>query len=148
MNILLALILAVNACLLGAILWFAWKIYRVYGEFRAFIAPESEGKLSPFANVCQVLADMTGRSIVATLKSTFMGKQSGEARGEQAVLGDIIESSANPLVAGLINSFPALKKTIRRNPALLDIAMNFLSQKKVSPNSNHENESVSPKFEL
>lgn len=112
-----------------------------------FILPEGEGKPSPLAQAVDVACSFLARALIAQSKGFLMGLQSGQQRAEKAVKGDIAEGivSQNPLGA-LLMSFPALKKTLRRNPALLDMALGNLSNNQMNvPGGNGEN---SPKFNL
>lgn len=153
MNILLALILVLFLVNIALIVFAFKKIASVYSQFRDFITPTKEGELSPAAQVGSALADMLARSLVAQIKSTFMGKQSGAVRAENAVAGDIAEDMVNqqlPLAGAVLDSFPTLKKTLRRNPALLDFALSKLSG--MGGNgavlAGKGNNSQSPKFKL
>lgn len=131
MNILLTLLLAVNLLILSLLCWGFRSCRRLLQQGRAFITPESEGKPSPLANITQVTADMVGRAISASLKATFMGKASVISKNEAKVDNDIVMDSiglANPLISTLLGNFPSLKKTLTRNPALLDIALQKLTQ--------------------
>jgi hypothetical protein len=127
------------------------KVKGVYNEFKSFITPIDEKTPSGLASLCDSIAILFGRALVAQLKAVFMGKQSGEVRGEQTVNADIAfdtVSMANPMIGAVLKSFPALSKTLRRNPALLDFALAKLgsmgnksnSPVQVSPESgdNHQ----------
>lgn len=121
MSILLALILLSNLLLFGL-------FFIVIQRIRSFIVSPGEQKPSPLSLSLQALSDMVGRSIVATLKATFMGKQSGLVRGEQAVSGDIAQDQlAQSPIGAVLQSFPTLGKSLRRNPALLDLALSAFS---------------------
>lgn len=130
MNILLALILALTLVQVVLLLAFAVISKRVFSQIVAFITPEADGKPSSLALTVQAGGEMIARSIVAQAKSTFMGKQSGDVRGEQAVLADIATDKinmVNPALGAILNSFPSLGKTLRRNPALIDFALSKLT---------------------
>lgn len=127
-NILLVSILLANLALLG---FFVLVTIKIFNIARGFVMPESEGKPSPLAMMVSSAGDILARSIVALFKTTFMGKESGAARAEKAVEGDIAEgiiSQANPGIASILGSFPSLKKTLRRNPALIDFALSKLTK--------------------
>lgn len=130
-NILLLLIILSNLLLFGLFVYAFARVRAVYTQFRLFVTPIEEGKPSPLAQTTQVLADMLGRSLVAHIKGTFLGKQSGDARAQTAVSADIAQDSmAGSPIGAILESFPSLKKSIRRNPQLLDIALQFLSKNK------------------
>jgi len=132
MNILLAIILAILLGQFALMAYFVWRLRGLYASFLSFIQPEAEGKPSPLAIFCQSIADMAGRSIVAGIKTTFMGKQSGDVRAEKAVKTDIALDSvelASPLLGSIIQSYPTLTKSIRRHPELLDVAIQLLARR-------------------
>lgn len=142
MNILLAAILACNLLFLVGFGLFALKLRKVYRDVKAFITPIDEKTPSELAQTADALSSILARSLVAQIKATFLGKQSGAVRAENAVAGDIAMdslSSANPLIGGLLKSFPSLAKTLKRNPELLDLAISKLFGNKAQPtNGNHE----------
>lgn len=148
-NILLTLLLVVNFVVLACLLFGMAQIARTYRQFRVFITPEAEGKPSPLANTTQVIADMVGRSICASLKTTFMGKQSAAIRGESAVEGDIAQdiAAASPIGA-VLESFPSLKKTLRKNPALLDLALSAIAKRGNAGSVSVPSNGNSPKFKF
>ena len=144
MNILLIGILLVNIAILAIIGVVIVKLSRQYAvisrTFRAFIEPQhdSEGKPAPsaFAILTGNIADMLARSLVAQAKATFMGVQSGEKRLENAVEGELALGLAeqNPLVAGVLNSFPAIRKLAKKNPGLVDmVVQRFINKQFGSP---------------
>ena len=141
MNILLSFILVTNCLIVVGIVLAFRKFAGIEAEFRAFITPESDNKLSPLASTVDAAADMVGRALVAQLKSTFMGKQSGAVRAENAIAGDIVQDtlSGSPIGA-ILSSFPSLTKSFRRNPQLLDIALGMLSKKAGSNGSSSGND--------
>jgi len=101
----------------------------------AYVSPVSESVPSPLATTVETGADMLARAIMARAKMTFAGLSSGVVRGEAAVNADISEDVArmNPVVDGLLDSFPALKKTLRKNPALFDFAISKLAERFGAP---------------
>jgi len=125
----LAFITLLNAALFLSVIGFGRKMSQLERGVESFIIPESEGKPSHLARTAEVFADMIGRSVSATAKATFMGKQGADIRGQAAVEGDIAEDTAKQSAVGsLLTSFPTLRKSIRRNPQLLDVAMAILKQ--------------------
>lgn len=144
MNILLTCILLTNVILLVVILLAFVKIRQTWRDIIAFITPVKENEPSRLAQTISTISDMIARALVAQLKTTFMGKESGQVRGEQAVELDIVAAS-NPLLGIALNTIPGLKKTLRRNPALIDFAMRKLgqtviNQPVVTPNNGHDSQ--------
>lgn len=149
MNILLALILAVlTAGIAGAYLIYR-RINQKIAGFKA-IFEHDEGKPSEFALITDAVADQIARAIVAQAKATFMGIQSGQVRAEKALEGDIAMDQASqiPLLQGVLGAFPAVKKALRRNPALLDFAIQKIMNKPQVVESSGNGHIESPKFKL
>jgi hypothetical protein len=125
-NILLTLILL---SILSGLLFVAvicMKIRGVFNEFRQFISAPDEKTPSPLAQLVSAMSDIAARSIVARIKATFMGKQSGAVRAEGAVDEAIAQDQVNgmnPLLGSVLDSFPTLKKSLLKNPALIDFAL-------------------------
>lgn len=109
-----------------------WVSRRVFNnELRGFTEPKGPGETSPLADIAQVFADMLGRSITVQLKTTFMGVNSANARSETALENDIKGAAlaTNPTIAGLLSSVPALRKSLRKNPGLMDVVLQALANK-------------------
>jgi hypothetical protein len=146
-NILLFAILFLLILVCGVSAYFLFKLSRI---IRAFIIPTGESEPSPLAKTIDAASIIVARSLVAQLKTTFMGKQSGEVRGEHAVQGDMALDVANQSPLGsILTAFPSLGKSMRRNPQLLDLAMGVASKYmgKVSTGGNGSSSSQ-PKFKL
>lgn len=113
----------------GLAIWYLLRY--LHSVFRDFVSPEGEGQPSPLAKAMDAGASMLGRAIIAQAKTTMMGQVSGQVRAEQAVNGDISEDllSSNPLAASLLGQFPHLRKTLRRNPQLADMALSALARR-------------------
>lgn len=126
-NILLTVIALLLALALGGAVALFFRLRRV---LVGFITPAKEGEPSPMAAIVDSASSMVARAIVAQAKTTLMGMQSGAVRAEQAVMADVAEAAVGdrfPAVGALLGSFPALRKSLRRNPALLDFALSKLA---------------------
>jgi len=134
-NLLIAALLLTQLVFLGWIsAHFKAKIREVEGTIKAFITPKGTDEASPLALVVDVGADMVGRAVCARIKTSLMGQQSGQVRQEKAVEGAIAEDvarAAHPLAGTLLDAMPELKKTLRKNPGLLDFALSKLSSMQV-----------------
>jgi len=130
LNIVLTTIGLAQILLIGwIVVSFRKKVAEITQMVRAFCTPTAAGESSPLADVVSVGSDMVARSIVAQAKGTFMGLKSGEVRAERAVEGAIAEDvarSAHPLAGTLLDAMPELRKTLRKNPQLLDFALSKL----------------------
>jgi len=143
----LALNLLITALLLAQVVLIGWisvvcrgKIRRLEATIREFVTPKGE-EASPLASVVDVGAGMVARAVTAQIKTSLMGQQSGQVRQEAAVNGAIAEDlarAAHPLAGTLLDAMPELKKTLRKNPGLLDFALSKLGamQEKSEPKKN------------
>jgi len=130
LNLLVASLLLVQIVLIGVIAGVCrGKIRDLQRTFGEFVRPKGPEEASPLANCVDVGADMVARAVMARAKTTFMGQQSGQVRQEKAVDGAIAEDlarAAHPLAGTLLDAMPELRKTLRRNPGLLDFALSKL----------------------
>jgi len=129
--------LLIAALLLGQIVLIGWiavvcrgKIRDLHSTIRDFVTPKGPEEASPLASVVDVAADMVARAVTARIKTSLMGQQSGQVRQEKAVDGAIAEDlarAAHPLAGTLLDAMPELRKTLRKNPGLLDFALSKLA---------------------
>lgn len=123
MNILIACLITIILFALG---YFAYKLRRFEQAFASFVTAPDEKTPSLFASTVDNISRTVGHGVAIELKTTFMGIQSGAKRAEQAVMNDIVQDTvqeASPLAGAVLESFPSLKKTIAKNPALLDVLL-------------------------
>jgi len=129
--------LLIAALLLGQAVLTGWiavvcrgKIRELQTTIRTFVTPKGPEEASPLASVVDVGADMVARAVTARIKTSLMGQQSGQIRQEKAVDGAIAEDmvrAAHPLAGTLLDQMPELRKTLRKNPGLLDFALSKLA---------------------
>ena len=120
------LLLAVLTSTVGLL---ALAVRKTWREIVSFITPRAENEESPLALVLDSLAHRTGQAVAMEVKTTFMGKESGLKRGERAVAGDLamdLVGDRQPLIAGLLEGFPTLKKRLLKNPSLIGAALSLL----------------------
>jgi len=123
----LAVILVVGGA--GAALAAWLYIRKLRGMVLDFITPAAEGQPSALAGVVESVASMFARATTAQIKASLMGIESGATRAQKAIDGDIAVDLAGQLPLGsLLESFPTLRKTLKRNPQLLDLAMGALQR--------------------
>lgn len=121
MNVILALILAVLLAILAGLLYLCLSFRSILLAFQDFTTPDDKGKsaLGEFiGSICN--------QMVTVFRTSFMGLKSGESRGEQAVMGALMEDTAgqsSPMLAAGLQAFPALRKLISKNPGLLEFAL-------------------------
>jgi len=137
--------LVIASLLLGQIVFIAWitavcrgKIRELQSTIRDFVTPKGPEEASPLANVVDAGADMVARAVTARIKTSLMGSQSGQVRQEKAIEGAIAEDvarAAHPLAGTLLDAMPELRKTLRKNPGLLDFALAKLGSMQASSTS-------------
>jgi len=129
-NLLITTLLLFQVVLIGLIIVVCRrKIRDLTSTLRVFVTPKGPEEASPLASVVDVGADMVARAITARIKTSLMGQQSGQVRQEKAVDGAIAEDlarAAHPLAGTLLDAMPELRKTLRKNPGLLDFALSKL----------------------
>jgi len=133
-NYVLIVILVASAALLFGIGAFLFALLRKLRNYEAqirslFERDDVTGK-TPAETVVERAADTAAVAMMAHLKTTVGGIQSGQVRGEKAVEAALAMDGlnlANPLLGGILSSMPALQKLIKKNPALLDFAVGKLA---------------------
>lgn len=96
-----------------------------------FVDPPAVGGLSPLATILESLARSAGHSIALEVKTTLMGKISGASRLEAGVMSDIasdVMTDQSPLLSGLLDSMPSLKKRLIKNPQLVGSIMGMMQK--------------------
>jgi hypothetical protein len=122
------------------------KIRSVFREFKDFITPPGENKPSKLALVVESITELMGRSLVAHLKAMLMGTKSGDAKADMAATGEMIDASPLGMIVNLLPK--SVKRSLIKNPQILDYAMGILA-KKQAPSDNHSGEMPSQvKFNL
>lgn len=145
----LAAILLVLLVFLALSFYILIKIRSKYREIVDFITPPGDKQPSQLAVVSEALAEMVGRAIVASLRGFLLGQKSIETRQANAQAEG--ELTTSPL-GGLVNMLPiSLKKSLIKNPQLLDLAMGFMSRSGGSGGNGRtggSGPSSQPKFNL
>jgi len=141
-NLLIAAFLLVQIAFIGWIsAHFRGKVRELEGTIRDFVTPKGPEEASPLANVVDVAADMVARAVTARIKTSLMGSQSGQVRQEKAVDGAIAEDlarAAHPLAGTLLDAMPELRKTLRKNPGLLDFALSKLGAMQAKTDNSNQ----------
>ncbi len=95
-----------------------------------FESPDADTP-SEFALVVAQISDRFSTDVMTKAKTTFMGVQSGEAKREKQVAGALAQDSiglSSPMIGAALESFPALRKLISKNPAIAPLALSALSK--------------------
>ena len=152
-NLLLTSILLVNLSFIVAGILLFNKVRQLYADFRAFVTPIDSKTASPLAQFLEASSAIFARSIIAQFKGSLMGSASAQSKSEkdeETSLAIDGLSNINPALGMLVNSTPFLRKTLKKNPALIDFALQQLLKTKNTQlplNSNNGN-SEPVKFNL
>jgi len=155
-NLLLTAVLLILLLFLG--LAFALLVYfqRLRRRFVAFVTAPDEKTPSEFAEIVGTIGHTLGHAAAVEIKTTIMGKISGESRLGEAIAKQVVQSS-QPGLAGLVEAIPrnARRKNAgifeflvdRFGPALLP---NLTGPPGGGQGGNHTNDTsgASPKFKL
>lgn len=106
-----------------------WLLYRrVKRMIESFLVSSDANTPSQFATLIDTIARSAGHAIALEVKTTLMGKASAESRQLAAMQADISGDAATsvPGLGALLAASPSLGKRLRRNPGLMDLAMQYL----------------------
>lgn len=99
-------------------------------QIRAFFESPNKETPSYFASVTDNIAGQFAYRLSTTLKATFMGVQSGEAKQgaklQEALSLDLL-TQKSPMAGAILTSFPAVQKLVKSNPALGEMAASMLA---------------------
>jgi hypothetical protein len=124
--IIISLLLAALVILL---LKAAAKVNNAEQQFREFVSPGKD-QPSPLSQFIALESKMIAQDFTNQIKTSMLGKASGQARQENAIAGDIVSdvlNETNPMLGMILDQFPTLKKRIAKNPQMAFGAMNLLS---------------------
>ena len=110
-------------------------------NFQAYFEAPDKETPSAFFQLTDMMAKQWAYHIMHQFKSTNAGLASGEARQEKAMSQAIVKDVAqqqNPLLGIALNQFPNLTKLVAKNPELLNIAQQVMSNFKNKGGGNHE----------
>jgi len=161
MNILLTALLVVNLALFVLICYVFVRVSRTikdkYQTFIDFITPPGKDEPSALALTVSNMSDVLARSLIAQVKGYLMGLQSGAVRGENAEALETaidVAGTANPLI-GAVANIPGVKKLLRKNPGLLDLAIQQFMKSRgpgsgpgPGPSNGHTNNHIQTTFKL
>jgi hypothetical protein len=129
-NMLFVWLLLALGLLVAMNLWQLVAFHRVKSGlqrlFYEFTTPEREGEKSGLDIFMETLAHNIGHSAFTQVRSMMANSASKDARAEKAVdsaINQDLLAQANPVIGALLDSMPALRKVIRRNPALAELAI-------------------------
>jgi hypothetical protein len=158
MNLLLTGILLVNlmvfGCLVAAFVYFRRLRSQITDIIVDFVTPPDEKSPSKLGIAIANISHIAGHAIAVEVKTTIMGKLSGESRLASGIEGDIVDAAmenSQPALLGLLDSVPGLKKRLIKNPALAGFIMSKLGnimQPSGSVAGSNGHTSSGPKFKL
>ena len=133
---------------------FAWTWLYLFRKTRSiqrsiadFVTPPGENQPSKLDVFLAGYARQFGQIIAMEAKTTIMGKMSGDSRGAVAVQGAMLQDIAakqSPILSALLDHSPRLAKTLAKNPALTNMALNILAGAAKPPEGGNHNAGVNP----
>ena len=135
--ILTAVLTAVSVFVAGVVVLFiGYTAYqREKREFihslRAYFESSNPDTPSQFAMLTEILSERFSQKLVNSLKSSFMGQQSVDAKNIQRLEGDLVQDLAgqqSPILGAILNSYPAVAKRLAKNPSLLPLVQSLMSK--------------------
>ncbi len=130
-GVLMTILVIISAISLGLVVLSLYKVRKVYRDIVKFITPQAENQPSPIAQIAFSLMHEMGASAAMEIKTTLLGKSSGESRAEQAVMTEMVQgavSSQSPMLGAALESFPKLRKMVGKHPELLFAVQSALSK--------------------
>lgn len=119
-------------------LYFRSKIKRYITEL---VTSPAVGVASPLALMIEAASKTAGRTIAMEVKTTLMGKASVTSRQEAGIVADIAGDQLQaqmPLMSGLLDTMPSLKKRLLKNPGLLASIAGALQSVGTGSGGNHQ----------
>ena len=107
-----------------AAMFVAWRFIcdKITSTITDFVSSPGPGVQSPLSQAIEAASKAAGHSIAMEVKTTLMGKASVVSKQEsgiiEAIASDQMEAQ-QPLISGLLDTMPSLKKKLLKNPALL-----------------------------
>ena len=144
LNIVLTAVLLVFVVVIAkTLLDFQRKAKEIIAQFKAFAIPPKEGEPSQASMLLDNASKVIGHAVAVEFKTTLMGKASAASRQEAGIMADIAHDAVeaqNPMLTGILDSIPSLKKRLGKNPQLIGALLSQfggqLFNKK--PADNHE----------
>jgi len=113
---------------------------------RLYFEPPDEETPSQFALLTDTLSQQLASKLIVTLKSSFMGMQSVDAKNQARLQGDLVQDLAtqkNPMLGALLESFPAIQRRLAKNPSLTPVVEQMIARigqagKEKQPKGNND----------
>ena len=118
------------AALVILLLKAAARVNNAEQQFREFVSPGKDNQPSPLSQFIALESKLIAQDFTNQIKTSMLGKLSGQARQENAIAGDIVSdvlNETNPMLGMILDQFPTLKKRLSKNPQMAFGAMNLLS---------------------
>ena len=123
------IIAALLAVLVFLLLKAAVKVNNAEQQFREFVSPGKDNQPSPLSQFISLESKMLAQDFTNQIKTSMLGKASGQARQENAIAGDIVSdvlNETNPMLGMILDQFPTLKKRVVKNPQMALGALSLL----------------------
>lgn len=133
-----------------AFLFYKREKQRVIRTIKAYFAPAAPDQLSEFARVTDAIAGQFASAAVSSIKGSFMGMQSVDARNikrlEQDLTMDLVNNQS-PAIGMMLEQFPGVKRRLMKNPELLPYIQQIIGKvtgpaAPAAPENNHNSETT------
>lgn len=98
---------------------------------RLYFEPPDEETPSQFAQLTDAVGQQFSSKLITTLKASFMGMQSVDAKNQARLQGDLVQDLAtqkNPMLGALLESFPAIQRRLAKNPSLTPVVEQMIAK--------------------
>lgn len=98
-------------------------------QLRAFVQAPAEGKMSPMAEMVELVSARLAAHLVAQVREFIRVQGSASKRQELAIQGELMQSEVserNPLIGMLLSQFPGIGKRLLKNPSALPALLNLV----------------------
>lgn len=98
---------------------------------KLYFEPQDAETPSQFALLTEVVSERLAQKLVHTMKASFMGMQSVDAKNAGRLESDLLQdvaSQQNPALGAILGAYPAVARRLAKNPSLLPLVQSLMSK--------------------